>query len=100
MSITRRQFLIEAAYSLTDYKAQGSTIAPVILDLRSPPSSNLNQFNLYVAMSRGISRNLTRILTPPNNSLFTTPPDNDLMIFDKRLIQLNKDTIKNTPFLL
>lgn len=44
VSINRQQFPMETAYSLTDYKAQGSTITPVILDLRSPPSSTLNQF--------------------------------------------------------
>lgn len=50
-------------------------------------------------MSRGTSRDLTRILTPPDNSLFTTSLDDDLTIFDKKLIQLNEETIKSCPFL-
>ncbi|KAJ3995131.1 hypothetical protein F5050DRAFT_1574222, partial [Lentinula boryana] len=40
------------AYAFTDYRAQGQTIAPVIIDIASPPTGSLNLFNIYVALSR------------------------------------------------
>ncbi|KAF8845321.1 hypothetical protein BDN67DRAFT_961632 [Paxillus ammoniavirescens] len=40
-----RQLPLTAAYAFTDYRAQGKTINPVIVDIGTP-------FNVYVALSR------------------------------------------------
>ncbi|KAJ3730299.1 hypothetical protein C8R42DRAFT_553314, partial [Lentinula raphanica] len=44
------------AYAFTDYRAQGQTIVPVIIDIASPPTGALNLFNIYVALSRSSGR--------------------------------------------
>jgi hypothetical protein len=47
----RRQLPITAAYAFTDYKAQGQSLEPVIINIGNPPSGGLNTFNAYVAIS-------------------------------------------------
>jgi hypothetical protein len=37
-TVHRRQLPITAAYAFTDYKAQGQTLEPVIVDMGNPPS--------------------------------------------------------------
>lgn len=56
ISVSRTQLPLTPAYAFTDYRVQGQTIRPVIIDIGHPPSGELTPFNVYVALSRGISR--------------------------------------------
>lgn len=84
-TIHRRQLSITGGYAFTDYKSQGQTLVPVIVDIAKPPTGNLNQFNVYVAISRGQSREHMHILRKFDPYLFTRPPPIDLVIFDEKL---------------
>ncbi|KAF8485528.1 hypothetical protein JB92DRAFT_2760948 [Gautieria morchelliformis] len=92
--IRRRQFSLMAAYAFTDYKAQGQTLRPVIIDIGNPPSGGLNAFNAYVAISRGRSREMVRLLWDFNTSIFTSHPNLDLAECDSCLERLDKETEK------
>lgn len=61
-SIWRRQFPMTLAYAFTDYRAQGQTIVPVMVDVAKPPTGPLTLFNLYVALSRSAGRHTIRLL--------------------------------------
>ena len=50
------------AYAFTDYRAQGQTLEPVIVNIGPPPYGRLTPFNVYVALSRGTGRNNIRLL--------------------------------------
>jgi hypothetical protein len=91
-TVHRKQLPITAAYAFTDYKAQGQTLQPVIVDIGNPPSGGLNAFNAYVAISRGRSRETLRLLRDFNSSIFTKHPSVDLAECDKRLDILDKET--------
>jgi hypothetical protein len=91
-TVHRKQLPITAAYAFTNYKAQGQTLTPVIINIRNPPSSGLNAFNAYVAISRGRSREMLRLLGGLNSMIFTKHPDLDLAECDKRLEELDKET--------
>ncbi|TFK61796.1 hypothetical protein BDN72DRAFT_731851, partial [Pluteus cervinus] len=49
---------LTAAYSFTDYRAQGQTLSSVLIDISKPPCGALTLFNLYVALSRRHSAEL------------------------------------------
>jgi hypothetical protein len=91
-TVHRRQLPITAAYAFTDYKGQGQTLEPVIIDIGNPPSGQLNAFNAYVAISRGRSRDMLRLLMDFNSTIFTKHPELDLAECDKRLEELDKET--------
>ena len=61
-TVKRRQLPITAAYAFTDYRAQGQTISPVIVDISNPPRAELSLRNIYVALSRSRGRDFVRIL--------------------------------------
>ncbi|KAF8508639.1 hypothetical protein JB92DRAFT_2951740 [Gautieria morchelliformis] len=82
-TVHRRQLSLTAAYTFTDYKAQGQTLQPVVVDIGNPPSGWLNAFNAYVAIS--LLRNF-------NSNIFTTHPNIDLAKCDECLEILNKET--------
>ncbi|KAI0734336.1 hypothetical protein BC629DRAFT_1301593 [Irpex lacteus] len=46
------------AYAFTDYRAQGQTIANVIVDIAKPTGFELTLANVYVALSRSSGRNM------------------------------------------
>jgi ATP-dependent exoDNAse (exonuclease V) alpha subunit len=73
------QIPMTTAYALTDYKAQGQTLLPVIINIEKSPTGNLNQFNIYVAISRGQSHEFIRILHAFDTSIFTCLPPIDLI---------------------
>ena len=56
MTVTRCQLPLTLAYAFTDYRSQGQTLEPVIVDIGSPPFGRLTPFNVYVALSRGTGR--------------------------------------------
>lgn len=68
-----------------DHKAQGQTVAPVIVDLGKPPSGRLTPFNAYVALSRSRSRDEVRLLREFEKKLVTGEMNVDLMEFDEWL---------------
>jgi ATP-dependent exoDNAse (exonuclease V) alpha subunit len=90
--VIRRQFPITSAYAFTDYRSQGQTICPVMVDPATPPSGGLSLFNLYVALSRSTCRSMIRLLQDFNEQLFQKPLDTDLMLEDERLERLNRGT--------
>jgi hypothetical protein len=91
-TVHRKQLPITATYAFIDYKAQGQTLQPVIVDIRNPPSGGLNAFNAYVAISQGRSCDMLRLLHDFNSSIFTKHPNVDLAECNKRLEILDKET--------
>ncbi len=65
-ALRRRQFPVRLAFAITINKAQGQSVKRVGLDLRVPAFSH---GQLYVALSRGVSRETTRILAKPNKEV-------------------------------
>jgi hypothetical protein len=90
--VTRRQLPLTAAYALTDYRSQGQTIVPVIVDIGRPPTGELTPFNVYVALSRAKGRDSIRLLRDFDEQLFTTHPCQYLREEDSRLSALSELT--------
>ena len=64
--LKRKQFPIRLSFVMTINKAQGQTIPNVGIYLPEPVFSH---GQLYVALSRGVSRSTTRVLVKPNQEL-------------------------------
>ena len=70
ISVTRSQLPLTLAYAFTDYRSQGQTLQPVIVDIGSPPYGYLMPFNsIYVALSRGTGHENIRLLRDFDHSL-------------------------------
>jgi ATP-dependent DNA helicase PIF1 len=67
--LKRKQFPIRLNFAITINKAQGQTIPNVGIYLPEPVFSH---GQLYVALSRGVSRSTTRFLAKPNQELDST----------------------------
>ena len=63
---TRKQFPIRLSFAMTINKAQGQTIPNVGI---YSPEPLFSHGQIYVALSRGISRQTTRILAKPNKDI-------------------------------
>jgi hypothetical protein len=73
-NVFQRQLALILAYTFTDYKVQGQTIQPVIVDLGRTPTGKLNQFNTYVTMLQGTGRVNLRLLCDFNIELLQPTP--------------------------
>jgi len=92
-TVERTQLPITPAYAFTDYRAQGQTIEPVIVDLATPPGpGNFDAFNVYVACSRARGRSGIRLLRAVDYKLITSHPCEALRVEDIRLSALDEDT--------
>jgi hypothetical protein len=87
-----RQLMLTPTYVFTDYKAQGQTMQPVIVDLGRTLTGKLNQFNAYVTMLHRTQHLNIRLLRDFDIDLFTMHPDQDLMESDMQLEVLNELT--------
>jgi hypothetical protein len=94
VSVTRSQLPLTLAYAFTDYRSQGQTLLPVIVDIGSPPYGFLTPFNIYVALSRGTGRDNIRLLRDFDHSLLQQHPCEFLRLEDDRLKKLNETTKK------
>ena len=73
------------SYLFTDYRSQGQAIKNVIIDIGRVPSSSLNAFNVYVALSRSRGQDSIRLLWDFDDKLFTTHPSSELAAKDNKL---------------
>ena len=62
----RKQFPVRLSFAMMINKSQGQTIPNVAIDLPEPVFSH---GQLYVGLSRGVSRSTTRILAKPKDDL-------------------------------
>jgi hypothetical protein len=92
MVVSRTQLPITAAYAFTDYRAQGQTIAPVIVDIGRPPTGTITPFNVYVALSRAKGRDSIRLLRDFDERLLQQHPNEHLRVEDERLKKLDEET--------
>jgi hypothetical protein len=85
-------------YAFTDIKAQGQTMGPILIDLRTPPTGQISPFSAYVALSHSRGRDTIHLLTDFDEKLFKTHPNADLAIEMERLEFLAAKTQLNyTP---
>lgn len=92
MSVARSQLPMTEAYAFTDYRAQGQTIANVIVDIAKPTGFELTLANVYVALSRSSGRSTIRILRPFDARVLLQPLDEHLQLEDMRLEHLHRRT--------
>ena len=92
ITINRTQLPLTLAYAFTDYRSQGQTLQPVMIDIGPPPYGHLTPFNVYVALSRGTGRDNIRLLRDFDETLLQHHPSEFLRLEDERLDRLNKTT--------
>ena len=90
-TVTRYQLPLTLAYAFTDYRSQGQTLEPVIVDIGPPPFGHLKTFNVYVALSGGTGRDGIRLLHDFDETLLQHPSEY-LRLEDERLDTLNEST--------
>lgn len=74
ITVNRTQLPLTLAYAFTDYRSQGQTLQPVMIDIGPPPHGHLTPFNIYVALSRGTSRDNIRLLHDFDETLLQQHP--------------------------
>jgi hypothetical protein len=90
-TIYQQQYTITGRYVFTDYKAQGQTLFPLLIDISNSPGGSLNQFNAYVAISHGHDQKYIHILGDFDYHLFIRHPPYKLVKFDVRLDKMDKE---------
>jgi hypothetical protein len=91
-TVTRTQLPITSAYAFTDYRAEGQTIVPAIVDIGRPPTGGITPFNIYVALSRAKGRDGIRLLRDFDERLLQQHPSEYLRFEDDRLKKLHEET--------
>lgn len=99
-SVRRKQIPICPAFSLTDYKVQGSTLTEAVLDLKNDPSrrgwdAHRKYCSIYVQLSRLRSFNGLHLLQRISREDIEFAPDARLLSEMKRLQMLQEETIAN-----
>ncbi|KAK1233979.1 hypothetical protein PQX77_002829 [Marasmius sp. AFHP31] len=91
-NVQHLQFPLTLAYAFTDYRAQGQTIVPAIIDIATPPGGALNLFNIYVALSRSAGRHSIRLLRKFDSGAILQSHSAELIMEDQRLEHLDAET--------
>jgi ATP-dependent exoDNAse (exonuclease V) alpha subunit len=74
MTVHRAQLPLTVAYAFTDYRAQGQSLKPVIVNIRPPFYGHLTPFSIYTALSRGIDHNNICLLQDFDENLLQQHP--------------------------
>jgi hypothetical protein len=87
------------AFCLTDYKVQGSTLTPAIIDLKNDPTirgvdHHRNYCSMYVQLSRLRSSKGLHLLQKLDMKDLQFAPDPRLLAEMQRLQELERDTIR------
>ena len=92
INVNRTQLPLTLAYAFTDYRSQGQTLQPVIVDIGPPPHGYLTAFNIYIALSRGTGQNNIWLLRGFDKNLLQQHPCEFLRLEDNCLERLNEMT--------
>ena len=97
-SVRRRQVPMCPAFSLTDYKVQGSTLKTAVLDLKNDPSARGQDkhkkfCSMYVQLSRLRSLSGLHLLQRIDMSDLEFRPHEGLVVEMERLHELEQETI-------
>ena len=97
-SVRRRQVPICPAFSLTDYKVQGSTLTTAVLDLKNDPTARGHDkhkkfCSMYVQLSRLRSLSGLHLLQKIDMNDLEFRPHDDLVAEMGRLHQLEQETL-------
>src|SRR2546429_9380374 len=97
-SVRRRQVPMCPAFSLTDYKVQGSTLKTAVLDLKNDPSARGQDkhkkfCSMYVQLSRLRSLSGLHLLQRIDMSDLEFRPHEGLVVEMERLRELEQKTI-------
>ena len=98
-SVRRTQVPMCPAFSLTDYKVQGSTLANAVLDLKDDPTtggrdSHRKYCSTYVQLSRLRASTGLNLLQKIDMQDLRFQPDSDLLVEIKRLFTLEQETME------
>ena len=94
ITVHRTQLPLTLAYTFTDYRSQGQSLKPIIVDIGPPPYGRLTPFNMYVALSRGTGRESICLLQDFDEKLLQQHPSEFLRLEDLCLQNLNENTKK------
>ena len=83
MTVNQVQLPLTLAYAFTDYRSQGQTLQPVIVDIGPPPYGHLTPFNVYVALLRGTGRHNICLLNDFDETLLQQHPSEYLRLEDE-----------------
>ena len=92
ISVNRTQLPLTLAYAFTNYRAQGQTLEPVIVNIGPPPHGLLTPFNIYMALSRGMGQDNIQLLRDFDEKLLQQHPSEYLRLEDERLKMLDEKT--------
>lgn len=90
ITITRCQFPIVPAYSMTTHKCQGKTLTCGVIDIVPPPYAKPDLAQTYVPISRFTSLETMAILRPFPRSVLNQKPHPDMIAELKRLELLDQ----------
>ena len=92
MTMNQIQLPLTLAYTFTDYRSQGQTLQPVIVDISPPPYGHLTPFNIYITLSRGTGCDNICLLREFDEMLLQQHPSEYLRLEDEQLQKLDEYT--------